>query len=104
MSFAATMERCNFKTDGVRRRGLDSAGSTATGQPVEAAQLCNDGSASYCSNSSPISSVASDTIRCAWGGGFFYNTHFKTLIRTSGIFENVFVPIVANLVRVEPGD
>jgi carbamoyltransferase len=27
------------------------------------------------------------------GGGFFYNTYFTTLIRRSGIFENVFVPI-----------
>ena len=27
------------------------------------------------------------------GGGLFYNTYFTTLIRTSGIFKNVFVPI-----------
>jgi carbamoyltransferase len=27
------------------------------------------------------------------GGGLFYNTYFTTLIRTSGIFEDVFVPI-----------
>jgi carbamoyltransferase len=27
------------------------------------------------------------------GGGLFYNTYFTTLIRTSGIFDDVFVPI-----------
>jgi carbamoyltransferase len=27
------------------------------------------------------------------GGGLFYNTYFTTLIRTSGIFDHVFVPI-----------
>jgi carbamoyltransferase len=27
------------------------------------------------------------------GGGFFFNTYFTTLIRTSGIFQRVFVPI-----------
>jgi carbamoyltransferase len=27
------------------------------------------------------------------GGGFFYNTYFTTLIRRSGMFQNVFVPI-----------
>ncbi len=35
--------------------------------------------------------LGSDTI--CLGGGLFYNTYFTTLIRKSGIFQNVFVPI-----------
>jgi carbamoyltransferase len=35
-------------------------------------------------------SVDVDTL--CLGGGLFYNTYFNTLIRTSGIFPNVFVP------------
>jgi carbamoyltransferase len=35
--------------------------------------------------------VETDTL-CV-GGGLFYNTHFNTLVRASGIFQRVFVPI-----------
>jgi carbamoyltransferase len=37
--------------------------------------------------------AAVGTDKLCLGGGLFYNTYFNTLIRRSGIFENVFVPI-----------
>ena len=55
--------------------------------------LSSAASASCCWSLSPISNVVRDSTRSSSVAVFSHNTYFTTLIRTSGIFADVFVPI-----------
>ena len=76
-----------------RIAGMIQSDRRSDGQPTEAA------SAVQCRIGELLLELVADLKRSSGrdalcvGGGLFYNTYFTTLIRTAGIFDDVFVPI-----------